>query len=58
MTTMRKYNSPRKVIADNNGNVPLTNTKRTLCSDEKINLVNELLIEILANQEEDNNATT
>ena len=58
MTTMRKYIFPRKVITEKSGNIPLTNTKRTLCSNERINVVNELLIEILANQEDGDNATT
>ncbi len=55
---MRKYIFSRKLITDKNGNMPLTNTKRTLCSNERINIVNELLIEILANQEDSDNATT
>ncbi|MBR2498832.1 MAG: hypothetical protein IKB67_03880 [Clostridia bacterium] len=55
---MRKYIFPRKVITEKSGNIPLTNTKRTLCSNERINVVNELLIEILANQEDGDNATT
>lgn len=55
---MRKYIFSRKEITEKSGNIPLTQTKRTLCSNERINVVNEILIEILANLEGDNNATT
>lgn len=55
---MRKYIFSRKEITEKSGNIPLTQTKRTLCSNERINVVNEILIEILANREDDNNATT